>query len=216
MTPQDVIDRVRPLIQDTRTPVRYSDAVLLDFVNQVLRRMSVLRPDLFSAFATIDLVAGTTIQRLPADGLRLIEVYNIEASDGGVLTEVNREALDQNHPLWRTAPAGTPVNYMRHVRNPATFFVYPRPATPMKLVVEYARSPRAYGLSETIEDLSDTYLPVAVDGTVFMAESVDNEHVSTQRAQLFEARFNQALSAGLQTRVISDTDESGLDPRQVV
>lgn len=178
--------------------------------------MSVLRPDLFAAFATIELEVETSIQKLPADGLRLIEVYNIDGVGGGVLTEVNRAALDQNHPTWRTSTPGTPVNYMRHVRNPAVFFVYPRPATALGLVVEYARSPKSYGLTETIEDLADTYLPVAVDGTVFMAESVDNEHVSTQRAQLFESRFNQALSAGLQTRAVSDTDSSGQDPRQVV
>lgn len=216
MTPSDIIAKVRPLIQDTRTPYRYSDTVLLQFVNQSLKRMAMLRPDLFTVFETIPTQPDTVIQQIPSNGLRLVEVYNVAGAGGTVITEVNKNALDQNYPGWRTAPSGVPVNYIRHVRNPSTFFLYPAPTAGIEIVVEYAKTPDDYTIDADIVGLSETYLPIVVDGTVFLAESVDNEHVNSNRAKLFQDSFNQSLAAGLQTRTLSDTDAGGLDPKQVV
>jgi hypothetical protein len=78
------------------------------------------------------------------------------------------------------------------------------------------QSPQPYTLAQTIELLPDSYLPVVVDGTVYMAESVDNEHVNSGRAKLFFDSFTQSLGVGLQSRTITDTEEGGLDPKQVV
>ena len=48
MTPQDVIDDVRQLVQDTDSAsYRYTDAEMLGFVNQTVKRVIILRPDLF-------------------------------------------------------------------------------------------------------------------------------------------------------------------------
>ena len=216
MKPSDIIAKVRPLIQDTRAPYRYSDEVLLQFVNQSLKRMAVIRPDLFATFETISTQPDTVIQQIPSDGLRLVEVYNVAGPGGTVITEVSNNALDQNYPGWRTAPSGTPVNFIRHVRNPSVFFLYPAPSSGVEIVVEYVKSPQDYALDADIIGLSDAYLPILVDGTVFLAESVDNEHINSNRAKLFQDAFNQALAVGLQTRVLSDTDEGGLNPKQVV
>ena len=214
MTPADIIAEARVLIQDSRTPYRYSDTVLLGFVNQTLRRMSILRPDLFMVIGDIPTVANTVIQSCPADSLRLVEIFQIK--NGDAVTEVNREVLDQMSPGWVNEAAGTPLNFMRHVRNPNKFFLYPRPTAGIVLVGEYAQVPPAYTLNQTIVALPDSYLPVAADGVVFLAESVDNEHVNSNRAKLFQDSFNQTLAAGLQTRTLTDTEEGGLDPKQVI
>lgn len=214
MTPADIIAEARVLIQDSRTPYRYSDVVLLGFVNQTLRRMSILRPDLFSVIGDIPTVANTVIQSCPSDSLRLVEIFQIKGGDA--VTEVNRDVLDQMNPGWVNEAAGTPLNFMRHVRSPNKFFLYPRPAAGIVLVGEYAQVPPAYTLSQTITALPDAYLPVAADGVVFLAESVDNEHVNSNRAKLFQDSFNQTLAAGLQTRTITDTEEAGLSPGQVI
>lgn len=214
MTPADIIAEARVLIQDSRTPYRYSDTVLLGFVNQTLRRMSILRPDLFMVIGDIPTTANTVIQSCPADSLRLVEIFQIK--NGDAVTEVNREVLDQMSPGWVNEAAGTPINFMRHVRNPNKFFLYPRPTAGVVLVGEYAQVPPAYTLNQTIAALPDAYLPVAADGVVFLAESVDNEHVNSNRAKLFQDSFNQTLAAGLQTRTITDTEEGGMDPKQVI
>jgi hypothetical protein len=214
MTPADIITEARNLIQDTRAPYRYSDTLMLGWVNQTLKRMSVLRPDLFSFIGDIPTVANTVLQSCPSDSLRLIEIFQIK--NGDAVTEVNRDVLDQMYPNWVNEAAGTPVNFMRHVRSPNKFFLYPRPATGVVLVGEYAQVPPAYTIAQAIALLPDSYLPVAVDGVVFLAESVDNEHVNSGRAKLFQDSFAQTLATGLQVRSITDTEEGGMDPRQVI
>jgi hypothetical protein len=214
VTPAEIIADVRPLVQDTRQPYRYTDAVLLGFVNQSLKRMAMIRPDLFTVVETVPTVEGTVSQTIPADGIRLVDVFNV--ANGGAVTEVNRGALDRFDPAWRSSPAGVPVNFVRHVRNPRTFFLYPAPVEDVELVLEYSATPPNYTLSQPIDAPIGAYRTALVDCTVFLAQSIDDEHVNSNRAKMFLDSFNQSLTAGLQTRVITDTEEGGMDPRQVI
>lgn len=214
MTPAQVIAEVRQLVQDTLAPYRYSDSVLLGFVNQALKRMAILRPDLFSLITNIPTTAGSVVQSCPSDSVRLVEIFQVVG--GNSMTEVSRDTLDQSYPGWTQEPAGTPVNYVRHVRNPNRFFLYPPPVSGTQLVAEYVQSPPTYTLNQTIAILPDSFLTTVVDGTVYLTESVDNEHVDSGRAKLFYDSFVQALGVNAQSRVITDTEEGGLDPRQVV
>jgi len=214
MTPNEVITEVRRLIQDTKTPFRYSDTVLLGFVNQTLKRMVMLRPDLFAVIADFPTTANTVLQSCPADSTRLIEIFQVKNSIS--VTEVNRATLDRTEPNWQNEDAGEPVNFMRHVRNPNRFFVYPRPTAGVVLVGEYAQTPPDYTIDQEITFPTDAYFPVVVDGAVFLAESIDNEHVSSGRAKLFQDSFVQGLGVSLQSRTITDTEAGGQDPRQVI
>lgn len=213
MTPAEVIAEVRNVVQDTRATFRYSESLLLGFVNTTIKRMAILRPDLFTVIGDIPVTANTVVQDCPAGAVRLVEIFQVK--NGDVITEVSREVLDQTYPEWRTETPGTPVNYMRHVRNPTQFFLVPRPVNSVVLVGEYVASPTTYTINQTI-DLPNAYFPVLVDGTVFMAESVDNEHVNSGRAKLFQDSFTQLLGVGLQSRSVTDTEEGGLDPQQVI
>lgn len=214
MTPQDVITETRVILQDNRVPFRYSDTVLLGFVNLSIKRLCMLRPDLFMKLGDIPTTAGTVLQTLPSDAMRLSEIFSVK--DGNAITEVNRETLDRSYPNWITEPAGTPVNFMRHNRNPSRYFLYPPPEAGVVLVGEYSASPPAYSINDNVDLLSDAYLPVIVDGTVYLAESVDNEHVNANRAKLFLDSFTQAISLSLQARALTDTEEAGFDRRQVI
>lgn len=214
MTPADVIAETRVLIQDTRTQKRYSDVVLLGFVNQTLKRIALLRPDLFALIGDIPLTANSAIQSTPGDSNRLMEIFAVKG--GNSITEVSRDMFDQNYPGWFSSTPGTPVNYMRHVRNANRFFVYPRPVAGVVLEGEYVQSPETYELSEEILLLPDSYITVLIDGTVFLAESIDNEHVNSGRAKLFQESFTQTLGVNLQSRAVTDTEEGGMDPKQVV
>jgi len=214
MTPNEVITEVRRLIQDTKTPFRYSDTVLLGFVNQTLKRMVMLRPDLFAVIADFSTTANTVLQSCPADSTRLIEIFQVK--DGDAVTEADRETLDRTAPGWVRETPGQPVNFMRHVRNPNRFFVSPRPAAGVVLVGEYAQTPPDYTLDQEITFPTDAYFPTTVDGVVFLAESIDNEHVNSGRAKLFQDSFVQGLGVSLQSRTITDTEAGGQDPRQVI
>jgi len=213
MTPGEIITEVRALIQDTRAPQRYSDAFLLGFVNQTLKRMVMLRPDLFALIGDISTTANTVLQSLPADSMRLIEVFQVK--DGSAVTEVSRDMLDQMAPTWVSDPAGTPVNFMRHVRNPNVYFLYPAPTAGVILTAEYAKVPTDYALGDTITAPIDAYFPTLVDGTVYLAESIDDEHVNSGRAKLFFDSFTQGMGLSLGSRELTDNDDAGLDPRSI-
>lgn len=210
----DVITEVRRILQDTNTPLRYSDAVLLGFANQALKRIAVLRPDLFAYIGEIPCTDGAVIQSAPSDSIRIMEIYNVKGGDGVI--ETNREALDQAYPQWMNDAAAPAVNWMRHVRNSNKFFIYPKAPTGQILIGEYAQTPPDYDGVTNVELLADAYFPVVVDATVFLAESVDNEHVNSNRAQLFQKSFTQALGASGASRSVTDTEESGMTDDEVI
>lgn len=214
MTPNEVITEARRLIQDTKATFRYSDTVMLGFFNQILKRMVMLRPDLFAVIGDFPTNANTVLQDCPSDSIRLIEIFQVKG--GNAITEVNRATLDRTAPNWLNEDAGQPVNFMRHVRNPNRFFVYPRPATGVVLVGEYAQTPPDYTLDDEVAYPIDAYFPTVVDGVVFLAESVDNEHVNSGRAKLFFDSFVQGLGVSLAARTTTDTESGGQDPKQVI
>jgi hypothetical protein len=214
MTPADVITEVRRIVQDESVPYRYSDAVLLGYVNQTLKRMAVLRPDLFSDIVDIPTVTASAVQSLPANAIRLLDIFQVK--DGPAINEVDRETMNRNYPNWMFEAPGTPVNFMRHVKNPDRFFLYPRPQAGVVLVGEYAATPPNYAVGDTIAVLSDVYFPVVVDGTVFLAESIDDEHVQSGRAKLFYDSFVQQLGTNLQSRKVTDTKNAGMDRGEVI
>jgi hypothetical protein len=214
VTPAEVITEVRRVISDTLIPQRYSDAFLLGFVNQTLKRISILRPDLFGVIGDISTTPNVVLQSMPLDSIRLMEIFQVK--DGDAITEVSRETFDQTYPNWVAESPDVPVNFMRHVRNPNKFFLYPRPRAGIVLVAEYAQTPANYALNNTIALLPDAYFPTVVDGTIFLVESIDDESATSGRAKSFLESFTQSLGVSLQARNITDTEEAGLDPRQVV
>jgi hypothetical protein len=214
MTPAEVIVEVRRIVQDESVPYRYSDSVMLGYVNQTLKRMSIVRPDLFSDIADIPTQVGSAVQSLPANALRLLDIFQVK--NGAAINEVDRETMNRNYPNWMTETAGVPVNFMRHVKNPDRYFLYPRPEAGVVLVGEYAVSPPDYALAAEVDLLADSYLPVVVDGTVFLAESIDDEHVQSGRAKLFYESFANQLSVNLQSRKVTDTKLAGMERGEVI
>ena len=210
MTPAEVITEVRRLVQDQQVPYRYSDAVLLGYVNQTLKRMAIVRPDLFSDIVDIPTAPDTAVQSLPAGAVRLVDIFQVKG--GPAIDEVDRETMNRNYPNWMSEPAGVPVNFMRHVKNPDRFFLYPPPLAGTVLIGEYAMSPPDYALADEIAVVAPAYFPAIVDGTVFMAESIDDEHVASGRAKLFYDSFVSQLSTNLQSRKVTDTKAAGLEP----
>ena len=214
MTPAEVITEVRRLVQDQLVPYRYSDTVLLGYVNQSLQRMAILRPDLFTDIVDITTTADAAVQSLPAEAIRLVDIFQVK--NGNAITEVDRETMNRNYPGWMSEASGTPVNFMRHVKNPDRYFLYPRPAAGVVLVGEYAKSPIDYTINASIDVISDTYFPIVVDGTVYLAESIDDEHVQSGRAKLFYDSFVEQLGAGLQSRKLTDTKSAGMESGEVI
>lgn len=204
MTPADIIGEARKLLQDTRAPLRYSDSDMLGYVNQAIKRMLSMRPDLFNLMTTLSLTPNDVLQDLPDDAHRLVDVYYVVGRNS--VTEVERPLFQRSYPQWVSDPAGVPLNFMRHERNPTKFFVYPKPLPGLTAMLEYVAVPPEYTLNDTLSAPSVGYMPQLVDCVVFLASSIDDEHVDSGRAKLFMDSFSQALGVDLQSRVITDKD----------
>lgn len=207
-TPSAVIAEVRQIIQDATTPYRLSDTVLTGFVNDVLKRMVVFRPDLFATLGSVSTTANAALQSLPAGGVRLVEVFQVVG--GNAVTEVDRQTLDRTAPGWMTVTAGTPVNFVRHPRNPSKYFLYPRPTAGVNLLAEYVATPATYGINDNITILPDAYFPQLVDGVVWLAESIDNEHANSGRAKMFLDSFVSGLGIDMRNRAMVDREDGGV------
>lgn len=205
MTPQTIITEVRAIIKDDdATAYRNSDDALVLAVNRALKRVALLRPDLFTTMGTITLVAGIT-QTVPNYG-RIVEVFGV--TSGNAVIEVTREALDQLSPSWRAATAGTTLNWMRHTRNPSKFFVSPPAAGGGTLDAEYTTPPPTVAIGDSIA-LLESYHPVVVDVTVAEVEWADDESVLNQRAETFYKRAKDALAAEMQSHNVTDREAGG-------
>lgn len=132
------------------------------------------------------------------------------------LQEVSRDVMNLSSPEWVAVSPGIPKNFIRHPRNPTHFFVYPPPSNNLCFLVDYIEVPSIDSpCFLDIEAIIENYFSVIVDGVVFLAESIDNEYANSGRAKLFEERFINTLTVSIQSREITDTESSGIDPKRV-
>jgi hypothetical protein len=206
VTPATLFPDVRVLINDTdATAYRYSDSVLITKLDSALKRVSVVRPDLFTTIGNVPCVALTTVQQVPNYG-RVVEVFQV--AGGGGVVEANREVFDISYPTWRSDPAGPAVNWMRHARNPSVFFIYPQAPIGQVLLVEYTVAPTVAAVNDPI-GLNDMYAPIVQDLLVATIEWGDDEHNLSQRAEAFYKRAIEQLSITLKTREVTDAETGG-------
>lgn len=209
----EVLEEVRELVQDTDTTYqRYSDAFLMRKLNQAMRRFSLLRPDLFTLVHTITCVAGTA-QTAPANSIRLIDVLGNTL--GEAVKEIQAEALDLMFPAWGNNAPGPAKNWIRYVRDPNRFYVYPAASTDETLSILYARSPATLALNDHVV-VQDAYFPAVVDCTAWLVESIDAESVASGRAKAHKDSFIEMVSGSMQARTLTDVDTAGLDKKEVM
>ena len=205
MTPQEIITQARVTINDDNAlmPQRFSDTVMLGFVNQAIKRASMVRPDLFITNTTVTPTVGAVEQELPATVTRIMEIHRVIG--GGAIGEVDKETMDRSAPDCTITTNDAPVNWMRHPRNPRRYYLYPPPVTGTEIVAEYIEVPDDYLIGATIA-MPDSYKTALIDCVAFLAEVVDNEHVETQRAKDFMNSFMQALGADFSQRAFVDSE----------
>ena len=213
-TIQDVVTEVRAAIQDERVGAyRYSDPFIVRVVNHSLKRIALTRPDIFAVIAPMSCVAGS-VQTAPSDSIRIIDV--LYGADGHSVNEVSQEAMDLALQTWQAGTTAPATDWMRHIRNPNQFLVYPPSANGQTLTIEYAQGPQTYAITDVVSILADAYFPVVIDCVVWWMESIDNESVASQRAQMFMQSWQQMLNVTVQNRVATDVPAAGLPPNQVV
>lgn len=203
MKVSDVISRARTLLNDNDPAnYRWSNAELIDAINDAQKLVATHRPDSCSADTNLTLVAGAT-QNLPAGGFRLMDVIcNIGAGDaqGRAITPVNRSVVDGFEPSWRSGTRSATVkHFIYDPTNPLKFDVYPPATSAAKVRLTYSKHPTL--VDDTTDDLTvtDQYFEHVLMFVMFRAYSKDMEFSSNaQLAGTYASLFASLLGIKLQ------------------
>lgn len=193
------ISIARGILQDRDPDVtRYSDDDLIAYGNGAIRALVGVRPEWFYTEGRIQCVEGQALQSVTyEDAHALLSVLRITGGD--VVTPCDKATLDAFRPGWMAETPGPAQHWMPSGADPVRFYIYPPAPSGQTLDVIYVRIPGQYaanddtGLPETIADAVADYM-------VGMAESRDDEHVNSGRAQQFLAQFVARVGGKTQTQ----------------
>ena len=185
----NVIAAARQAIQDLLS-VRWTDAALLDYLNEAQMEISRYKPDSCIKNETLATTAGI-VQQLPADAIRLIDVVcNI---GGSAITQVDRKGLALQNPGWPKEVAAANVKaFMYHDADPTRFYVYPPSTGSSSLAVVYSARPATVTLTDPIS-LTDEYKSSLVHYICFKAFNEDSMSPDANKASVYHQLFVNSL-----------------------
>jgi hypothetical protein len=204
MKVSDVISRARNILLDSdATSYRWSNAEMIDYINDAQRLVAVYRPDSCSASTVQTLSAGSK-QSIPTGGFRLLDVVRNMASDGTTpgraITITARDTLDRFDPNWHTATNQSAVKHFTYdERIPGQFFVYPPVSSGVKVETVYSKYPSA--VSATTDDLTvqDSYFEALINYLLFRCYSKETDFAANaQLASSYLSLFASVLGIKLQ------------------
>lgn len=181
-TPADLITTARTLYNDAdSTLYRRSDLELLGYVNDGIREVSGLRPELFNTIGDMTCVPGDVEQKLTfEDAQAIVNVLCIHG--GNAITRFDLAVMDAFIPGWRAVAAGAAQQWTALPGDPLRFLIYPKALANQVLDIVYVRIPLTLGLADPITEVPAAYTPALVDYIVYRAESADDEHSNSGRA----------------------------------
>jgi hypothetical protein len=162
------------------------------------------------------LVVGKTLQELPPDGIRLLDITrnmgNSGATPGKAIRVVERRIMDAQTPNWHTDPSAAEIkHFMFDLRMPRHFYVYPKadPVAVQNVEMFYSCSPTNLPVPttnaitdpvlNTVISIDDIYGNALADYIMYRCYSKDAEY--TANAALATQHFQSFVtSLGLKTQ----------------
>ncbi|WP_323638753.1 DUF6682 family protein [Pectobacterium polonicum] len=211
ITINDVIGRANGQLMDALW-LRWPKSELLDYFNDAVNAIIIIRPDAGSSRETLSCAAGAR-QTLPDGALRLLEVVRVVG--GRAVQPIRRDLLDYQFPNWHVM-TGSVERYCYDEQMPKTFFVFPGAKAGTELEISVSRLPSI----ATIDDLKptanrqfpldDLYLNPVLEWILFRAYGKDaengaNAQLSSQHYQTFvdllgvKSQAEQALAQKTQS-----------------
>lgn len=186
-TAGDIITKARVLLNDSAAPYRNDDPVMIQWLNDALNMALTANPALFSSTAAFTCSAGFRQILESTRAVAVLDVVGVPQTDAASLT--------QFLPGWHAAASGAIKNWMRVAQEPLAFEVYPPSAAGQSLTLHYVESPVPLTATTDLVPMSENYEPALVDYLVARASYVDDEHVLSGRATVFDEKFTQAVRA---------------------
>ena len=125
MTLAEAVARLRVMLQDVGTNVRWTDDNLRDCINEARAAVVLARPDSLS-LEQVHTCQPTARQPLPDTIHRLLEVVDNTVS-GRMVTSISCSTMDNNLPNWRTETGEEVEHFIYCDDNHRRFYVYPIP-----------------------------------------------------------------------------------------
>lgn len=137
--------RVRKTLHDN-DGVRWTDEDLFDYLTASCRELVNLRPDARAVTESIELIANSTRQSIPAGGYKLIDIVRNMGADGktpGYPVKITtRDDLDDSNAGWHMDdPTDEVDNYTFDDANPTVFYVTPPPDESVFVEIVYSKAP---------------------------------------------------------------------------
>lgn len=205
LTGTDIIERVTDTLQD-KDNIRWPRLELLRYINDAQREIVLKRPDSSAKTTAMSVTSGQTRQVLPADGARLIEVVRNMGGDGvtaGKAVRLTaREVLDSQVPNWHVTPSGSvATHYVFDIRNPKTFYLYPKPASAYFIELVYSAAPVNLPAESGTISLDDIYANAIIAYVLMRAYQKDEDFARNADMAGFWA---QAFMVGIDARTQAD------------
>jgi hypothetical protein len=181
-TPAEIITSARDITNDADADgYRKSNDVMLGYVNDAIRELSIARPQLFYSIGDVICTAGDVEQAITfSDAQALVDVLAIHGGAG--LTPFDMASMQAFNPGWRTDTPAAAQQWSRLEGDLLRFFIYPPAPADQTIDVRYVRIPAVYLIDDEINEIMDGLAPALVDYVVYRAESGDDEHVLSGRA----------------------------------
>lgn len=184
-----ILTAARQAIQDNPA-IRWTDAFLLDYLNEAQMEISRYKPDSCIKNVPLVTVAGI-LQTLPSDAIRVIDVVcNV---GGNAVIQADRKGLSLQNPGWpNEAPATQVKAFMYHDADPTRFYVYPPSVGGASLMVIYSSRPTASLIGGDMS-IADEYKSSVIHYICFKAFNEDSMSPDTNKAAGFHGLFMNSL-----------------------
>ena len=213
----DILRRCKKVLQEvTQNGTRWANEELLDWLNESYQAITGIKPDASSLNAEITCTVGTK-QKIPDDGLMLLDVVRNTTGDGMAVIRTSRAALDSTRRRWHGEdPQDEVEQFVFDDQDPRHFYVYPPAMATVKLEVIYASVPLPHAMTEAKDDsvevirLPDAYAPAMVDYILSRAYAKDAEHAANlQRSTMHMQAWQAALGLKGQVDVAVSPNADG-------
>ena len=211
-----VIDSVKTTLQETETEgVRWTNAELIDYLNDACRFLAENEPDAFSDNSEFECVVGTR-QELPINATRLIDIVrNLEGKKLPLFT-TEQSTLNCTRPSWHSEnPTTQQELFFSDDRDPKRFYVYPPAKAGSLLEIVCTLNPRIHLTKEaqdkeTTMQMNDRYVPAIMNFILFRAFDKDSDSSGNfNRAQTYLRNAYTSLGIKMQnTGRISPNNEA--------
>lgn len=200
MTDDDLIQAAAAELNDPGHR-RWSIGFLETALVGAKQALAMAVPDVTRTTETVTLTEGSH-QRIPGDGIRLIEVkHNVQGngSPGRAVRFANRKLLDRFDPQWRSRDASARIEqYTWDEQQPMEFETVPPAQEGVKVSVVYARNP-----SEVpVDDVFDQYTDALRLWMLAQAHRLNTSEAAVGRARDYESAFYQALGMKAEARAL--------------